>query len=91
VAPRGDNYAAGLLIEAGTEIDARGDMSCTPLYLAVMNGHEQVAATFLEHGADPDAGSELGSTLRELALRSNKSTLIDLFTKVGPNKRWRGP
>ena len=46
VALWGDNHAAKVLIDAGADIDARGDMGLTPLHFAVMQGHLQWKKTF---------------------------------------------
>ena len=79
VALWGDNYAVGELIRAGAQIDALGDMGCTPLYFATMNSHVLAAETLLGHGANPDTRSQLGFTPRELAENSNSVDLKKLF------------
>lgn len=63
----GDLRAVKVLLDAGSDIDALGDMDCTPLYFAVMLGFSDVADYLLEKGANPDARSEFGDTPRELA------------------------
>ena len=86
VALWGDRYAASLLIESGAEIDAKGDMGCTPLYFAVMGGHVGTAKLLLNLGADPDAQTNLGFSPRALALSQGKTLMVRLF-KQKPNKR----
>jgi len=73
VALWGDNHAAKVLIDAGADIDAIGDMGLTPLHFAVMQGHALLVETLLDHGARTDIRSELGSTARELADTSSKA------------------
>jgi ankyrin repeat protein len=91
VALWGDNYAVSVLIGAGAQIDALGDMGCTPLYFATMKFHGLAIATLLEHGADPDIRSELGFTPRELAASSTSADLKRLFRDVKPNQRLERP
>ena len=43
----GDRHAARTLLANGAVIDAKGDMSATPLYYAVMQGHVLVAGLLL--------------------------------------------
>jgi ankyrin repeat protein len=82
VALWGDNYAAKVLIEAGAEIDAIGDMGLTPLHLAVMQGHELLVETLLRYGARTDIRSELSGTALDLARSSSKSsTLLRYFSQ----------
>ena len=76
---RGDTETISLLIEAGAEIDAKGDLSVTPLYQAVMEGHAQAAALLLAAGADPDAMNELDATPRQRATRGGDPALTRLF------------
>src|SRR5215471_13835947 len=63
----GNRRAVRLLLEAGADIHAKGDLSTSPLYNAVSARHVQVAELLLQHGADPDAENELGFTPRTLA------------------------
>merc|ERR1711871_1372961 len=43
---------AGLLIDAGADLEKRNSNAMTPLLLATQNGQEELAAVLLEHGAD---------------------------------------
>ena len=69
----------GFILEAGAVIDAKGDMSCTPLYYAVMEGHIEVAELLLQQGADPDAESELNFSPRSLAAQKGDKAMAALF------------
>jgi uncharacterized protein len=64
---RGDAHAARILIAAGADVNAVGDMGETPLHLAVRMGLEPIVAALLQAGADPDLRSEFGVTPRERA------------------------
>jgi uncharacterized protein len=75
----GDRHAINCLIDAGAEVDAKGDMSNTPLYYAVMGKHQLAIEALLERGADPDALSELGFTPRTLAKHYGVKKIIKLF------------
>lgn len=75
----GERYAITLLLDAGAEIDAKGDMSNTPLYYAVMGDHLLAAEVLLERGANPDAPSELGYTPRTLAKQHGMAEMVKLF------------
>ena len=56
----GDLEAARVLIEAGAEIDARGEHQFTPLHEAVSQGKAEVADLLLKHGANPKLVSDMG-------------------------------
>lgn len=75
----GDRLAIQLLIGAGAEVNACGDMSNSPLYYSVMNGHVLAAETLLNAGADPHQRSELGYSPNELAQQSKNRQLRRLF------------
>lgn len=79
-AQQGDAEMVRLLIEAGAEVDAQGDLCVTPLYQGVMEGHVAVARRLLESGADPDAPNELNVTPRQRAERSDDPLMRRLFT-----------
>ncbi len=51
----GNRHAVTLLLEAGADVNAKGDLSTSPLYCAVSAQHVQVAERLLQYGADPDA------------------------------------
>lgn len=59
---RGDYHAVEILLDAGAQVNARGDMGNTPLHLAAKGGHREVFALLLKHGADTGLVNEFGST-----------------------------
>lgn len=62
-ARQGNRAVVGALLEAGADINqvSEGDHS-TPLLVATINGHWDLALELLERGADPNVASEHGST-----------------------------
>jgi hypothetical protein len=51
---RGDLATVRQLVEKGAAIETKTEYGQTPLYLAAMNGHEDVVRFLLEKGANPD-------------------------------------
>ena len=64
---RDDTYGAKCLIDAGAPINMAGDMSETPLHIAVKKDNVAIATLLLEKGANSNALSEFGTTPRSLA------------------------
>jgi cytohesin len=77
----GNRHAVRLLMEAGADVNAKGDLSTSPLYCAVSGQHVQVAELLLQYGADPDAENELGYTPRTLAKQEGDKAMIELFKR----------
>ena len=69
-ARRDDIVSAKVLLEAGAEPNARGEMEDTPLQVAITQGNAELAALLLSYGADPELRSAFGSSARELAAES---------------------
>jgi ankyrin repeat protein len=59
VARRGNAKCIKLLLDAGADPHAKGDLSCTPLDEAVSGGHLEAARLLLEAGARIDSVNEL--------------------------------
>lgn len=79
---RGNDYGCRLLIEAGAEVNAVGDLGYTPLHLAVMKGNEDMIACLLAAGARPDLPCEFGETPTAMAERLDPSLAKALRRKV---------
>lgn len=62
---RGDARTAGLLLKAGADPNAAGDMSYTPLHYAHWKRHDDLIALLLAHGARTDLRNEFGKLPEE--------------------------
>ena len=80
----GDVEAIEMLVRAGADVDAAGELGCTPLYEAVGQGHA-AARRLLDAGASPHLRNEyFGSTPAERALGSRNPELVALFSGLPP-------
>jgi len=64
---RSDTEGALLLIAAGANVNAVGDMGTTPLHVAIAQGNRRLARALIEAGARSDIRSEFGTTPAEEA------------------------
>ena len=64
---RGNDYGIKLLIEAGADVNAVGDMGETPLHVAVRQGSAKAVEALLEAGADPNVVSEFDRSPKQMA------------------------
>lgn len=71
VARRGNARCVRLLLEAGADPNAKGDLGDSPLYWAVSRGNLEIARLLLEAGARIDEINESGYS--DLGLCSSKS------------------
>jgi uncharacterized protein len=79
---RKDLAAAQMLIEAGADPNAIGDMGETPLHVSVRQDMPELAEALLAAGASPDIVSEFEQTPREMALKKG-GHLADVFRASG--------
>jgi ankyrin repeat protein len=63
---RSDTASAKILLEAGADPNARGEMEETPLHVAIRDHNAELVSLLIHFGADPDLRGEFG-TGRELA------------------------
>ncbi len=75
---RKDLQAARLLIAAGADTNAIGDMGETPLHVSVRQDLPELAKALLAAGASPDIVSEFEESARNMALRKG-GELADIF------------
>jgi uncharacterized protein len=71
---RNDLEGVQVLIEAGANINATGEMDETPLHIAVTQQNVSMARALLEAGARDDVRCEFGDTPRERALQQGGPT-----------------
>jgi ankyrin repeat protein len=89
-AHRNDLEAARLLIEAGINIDQRGDLGRTPLHYAVSFGHRDMVLLLIESGADVHACDE-GDTPFGLARLNGHDDICDLLGTAMEQKHQQDP
>src|SRR3989337_1522400 len=62
LAEEGNNLLINILLDHGTDIEARDNNGWTPLHDAASNGHQATAAFLLERGANIEARDNNGRT-----------------------------
>lgn len=79
---RNDLEAVEILISAGADVDAVGDMGETPLHIAARGGNVAIATALLKAGARDDIRSEweFVSTPHEMAERAG-GAIAELFAR----------
>ena len=70
-ARQGSLEAARVLADAGADLSARDPDNSTPGIIATINGHYDVAAMLVEHGADPNLADSSGMALLYAAVDMN--------------------
>ena len=84
-----------LVIKTGADVDGFGDMSETPLHIAVTMENVDAISLLLRNGANPDAVSEFNETPRMMAARTGNcsASALNLKTRAHlparPNRAWR--
>lgn len=87
---REDLYGAKILIEAGADVNAVGDMGETPLHVALTNENEELTELLLNSEADPDIRSEFEETARAKAEMLGGAFKRQM-TKCRPSPRSKSP
>src|SRR5688572_11029647 len=77
---RNDLEAVDLLVSAGADVNAVGDMGETPLHVAISRQNLAIAKALLKAGARDGIRSEFGSTPREMAVRQG-GAMAALFAR----------
>lgn len=78
---RDDAYAVKVLLAAGANPNAIGDMGETPLHVAVTKENFIIAEALLQAGAKADIRSEFNETAQEKAIRRG-GKLAKLFAQL---------
>ena len=81
----GNPTIVALLLEAGSNPNARDDEGSTALYLGVWNENPMVTAHLLGAGADPNAANNLGYAPLHIASTRNNARAIQLLLDAGAN------
>lgn len=82
---------AGLLIDAGADVEAKTRYNVTPLSLACTNGSAAMIERLLEAGADPNSVSEEGQTALMTASLSGNEDAVKLLLTRGADPAVREP
>ena len=82
---KGNIEAVKQHLAAGTDVNAKGDYGLTPLHLATMYYHKEIAELLIPKGADVNVKDRTGSTPLSWAInfRGNSPELADLLRKHG--------
>lgn len=78
---RDDAYAVKVLLAAGANPNAIGDMGETPLHVAVGKENCTIAEALLQAGAKANIRSEFNETAQERAIRKG-GAIARLFTQI---------
>ena len=83
-AAEGDDLGAlRALLDAGSQVDARGERDWTALHHAVIAGRAEAAALLLERGADPNARGQFDLTPVHWAAMKGRADLVKLLVRRG--------
>ena len=85
-ARRGQLAEVKKLLDAGAPLESKNQYGATPLYLAVFNGHTEVALFLLEKGANPNVTDTFyKSSIIDSALQKERPEIIKaLIARGGP-------
>jgi uncharacterized protein len=72
-----------LLVDSGSNVNARQHGGWTALHAASQNGDLSIAELLLSHGADPKARAENNQGPMDLALTRGQQAIVDLLEKYG--------
>jgi Ankyrin repeats (3 copies) len=82
-AKAGDLEQATLLLDQGSEVNARDAQGRTPLMLATVQGRLEVVRLLLQRGADPNIGDNSGKTPLQQATDQNLNDIAGLLRGAG--------
>jgi len=79
----GHSDVARVLIEGGSNINAKNNNGDTPLMLACWKGHIEIATILIERGSDIDAKNDYGGTSLMLACQNEDAEVARMLIKEG--------
>ncbi|WP_196489752.1 ankyrin repeat domain-containing protein [Burkholderia cepacia] len=74
-------------MDAGADINIRGDLDSTPLHEAALCGQEQAVELLLSLGADTTLKNEFQQTPLDVAILGEKGAVCEVLRKRRPKKR----
>jgi ankyrin repeat protein len=78
---RDDITAVKLLVEAGAQINYKGDMEYTPLHIASRRASYELVEYLLNQGASVEASNGFGHTALDIAKERGDDNIVKLLTK----------
>jgi cytohesin len=81
--PFGNIEAVKQHLAAGTDVNAKNKSGTTPLHLASLRGHKEVAELLIAKGADVNAKTKSGNTPLDKTINFNRTEIADLLRKHG--------
>jgi hypothetical protein len=83
-ARRGQLAEVKKLLDAGAPLESKNQYGATPLYLAVFNGHTEVALFLLEKGANPNVTDTFyKSSILDSALQKERAEIVKALIARG--------
>lgn len=83
-ARRGQLAEVKKLLDAGAPLESKNQYGATPLYLAVFNGHTEVALFLLEKGANPNVTDTFyKSSILDSALQKDRAEIVKALIARG--------
>lgn len=80
-ARRGDGGIASEMIQAGADVNARGEGGYRPLHYAAEQGHFQLVKLLISKGANPTYLTDSGEPARLLAEESGASEIVEFLRR----------
>ena len=83
---KGDLAGVKAAIAAGANVNAKYNYGDTPIYVATVKNHPDVAKLLLAHGANPNAkDAKIGKTALHLAAQLGHADIVKLLLAYGAN------
>ncbi len=87
----GEPESVKILIDAGSDVNAKGDIGSPPLFNAIISGNPNVIELLIESGAIVTLRNDDGRNVLEYAENINSSkSVIDILKKNLNNKLMKG-